>query len=273
MEEKKRRIAVGCICERLGNIICQIAAYLTYCRKYDRELYLCVIERNPDKLKQYDSYAMLLSKFVFLNQKGVDTLIKNAAFYAEPANFQFTEIPDFSEDVVFLSGFYQNENFFEKDFVKTFFAIPEDLKKQIEEKYGDLSDATSISVRHGADYVAQQQYFNVPKGSWYADAYEKYFPNTKVIVTSDDIEWAKDNVKIKDAIFVEESDKTTVFWDLYTCTLCKNHVIYPGSYGWLGAWLGEKEDSKVVCPDKWWGPRNSHISEAIIPDRWIRFKL
>lgn len=273
MEEEKKKIVVGCICERLGNVMCQLAAYMTYAEKYDRKLYVCIIEKNPDKLVQYNGYIPILKNFLFLNQESVNILLKHAAIYKEPLDFKYREIPDFEEDVVFLIGFYQNEKFFDEKLVKKAFAVPASIKKEIKEKYGDLSKATSISVRHGSDYLSQQDHFNVPRGDWYKEAYEVYFPNTKVIVTSDDIAWAKDNVLIKDAIFVDESDKKSVFWDLYVCSLCKNHIIYPGTYGWMGAWLGEKEGSKVVCPDKWWGPKNAHITEQIVPDRWIRFKL
>ena len=52
MEEEKKKIVVGCICERLGDVMCQLAAYMTYAEKHNRTLYICIIEKNPDKLVQ-----------------------------------------------------------------------------------------------------------------------------------------------------------------------------------------------------------------------------
>jgi hypothetical protein len=253
--------------------MCQMAAYMSYASWHNRDLYLVITEKNNDKLKQYEGYLPLLRKFLFLRKSKVAELYEVCDIYIEPSNFEYKPIPDFEKQVVLLNGFWQNEKFFDEKLVKETFAIPQEYKDRLFEKYGDLSEATSISVRHGDDYVKQQSHFVVPSGEWYEKAYEKYFPNTKVIITSDDVDWAKENIRIENAVFVEKEDKEDVFWDMYVCVLCKNHIIYPGSYGWLGAWLGEKEASQVVCPDKWWGPKNSHISEEIVPDRWIRFKL
>lgn len=273
MEENKDRVVVGAICERLGNIMCQIAAYVTYAKRTNRSLFLVITEQNRQKLEQYKQYLPLFSKFLFVHISKVMEVAKKPVVYKEPVNFDYKPIPDFDNDVVILSGFWQNEKFFDEKLVKEIYGLSKEYQDMLLEKYGDLSEATSISVRHGEDYVRQQTHFVVPPGEWYEKAYEKYFPNTKVIITSDDVDWAKENIKIKDAIFVEKEDKYNVFWDMYACASCKNHITYPGSYGWLGAWLGEKEGSQVVCPDKWWGPKNARITEQIVPDRWIRFKL
>lgn len=273
MEELPQKVVVGCICERLGNIMFQIGAYLTYAKRYNRALFLAINEYDKRKLKEYRNYFELLDRFKFLDIKELHHKYKNIGFYAETPKFDYEPIPDASNDIVSLVGYWQNEDYFDKDLVKEFFRPSEEYKNLILEKYGDLSEATSISVRHGDDYVKQQDFFVVPSAKWYEDAYNTYFPGTKVIITSDDIEWAKENIHIKDAIFVEEGDKVNVFWDLFTCSLCKNHITYPGTYGWMGAWLGEGEDSKVICPDKWWGPKNQGISENIVPKRWLRFKL
>ncbi len=273
MEELPQKVVVGCICERLGNIMFQIATYISYSKKYNRKIYLAINEHNKEKLKEYDRYLQLLNRFRFIDLEELHRTYNDIVIYTEPPTFEYKAIPNFKNEVVSLVGFWQNEKYFDKEFVKSFLEPLDSFKKLIIDKYGDLSEATSISVRHGDDYVKQQDYFVVPSGKWYEDAYNKYFPGKKVIITSDDVEWAKENIKIKDAIFVEENEKDTIFWDLFTCSLCKNHIIYPGTYGWMGAWLGECKDSKVVCPDKWWGPKNQTISENIVPKRWIRFKL
>lgn len=273
MKKIIKKVVIGCICERLGNVMCQIAAYVTYAEATGRALYLTITETNVDKLNQYKDYLGLLEKFLFVKVSKILEIEKNPLIYKEPRTFQYKPIPKFKDDVVILSGFWQNEKFFNEKLVRAMYEPSEELKEKIIATYGDLSDATSISVRHGKDYTTQQAYFNVPSAEWYEKAYETYFPGTKAVITSDDIEWAKENIKIKDAIFVENEQKDGIFWDMFTCSSCKNHITYPGSYGWLGAWLGEKEGSKVVCPDKWWGPKNKHITEEIVPDRWIRLKL
>ena len=267
---KERRV-IGVISQRLGNIIFQIGAYMTYAKNTNRNLYLTI---GPNEWEwYYFKYDNLFSKFAFLEYDAVMALKNDSdsSFYHEPYDSHYVDIPFFNTSTVVLSGFFQNEKYFDVKLVKDFFTVPSEVKKEIEEKYGDLSEATSISVRHGNDYLIRKGGTITPKSFWYEEAYEKYFPNTKVIITSDDLKWAMENIKIKNAIYSRYSHKKDDFWDMYVCMMCKNHITYPGSYGWLGAWLNEQKDSKVICPDKWWGVNFQQMSNEIMPDRWIKF--
>ena len=50
-----------------------------------------------------------------------------------------------------------------------------------------------------------------------------------------------------------------------------HHIISNSSFAWWGAWLGEKEDTRTIAPNIWFGNElPTGFSEDIIPKRWLK---
>lgn len=96
--------------------------------------------------------------------------------------------------------------------------------------------------------------------------YQKYFDGLPCFITSDDIEWCKNNLNLKNAIYVDETDELC----LRAISLCKHHILSNSTFSWWSAWLEEQEDSKNIVVDRWFNPKSNLDDSMIVPDRWIR---
>lgn len=66
-----------------------------------------------------------------------------------------------------------------------------------------------MSVRHGNDYMNAK--FYVLNSLYYIDMYNKHFQNIKnIFVTTDNIEWCKENIKIDNVNFIYIDDLTPI---------------------------------------------------------------
>ena len=54
---------------------------------------------------------------------------------------------------------------------------------------------------------------------------------------------------------------------------CDSVIMSNSSFSWWGLFWEKKE--KIICPDKWYGPRGPKDSEDIYEDSWlkVRFRL
>ena len=83
---------------------------------------------------------------------------------------------------------------------------------------------------------------------WFERCYHKHFEGKKVLICSDDIEWAKANFHI-DAEFLMNDDPVET---LFIKACCKNHIISPSTYAWWSAFLAG-DDATVIAPVPWIG--------------------
>lgn len=87
-------------------------------------------------------------------------------------------------------------------------------------------------------------------------------------VFSDDIEWCKENLKIKHpAFFVDFNAPEKAHEDLRLMSNCRHFIIANSSFSWWGAWLSENKNKIVCAPKKWF---NELDEGDIVPKSWIR---
>ena len=95
----------------------------------------------------------------------------------------------------------------------------------------------------------------------------KEFDNDRqVVILTDDPEWALNNPLFEDDRFIV-SEGNGPYHDLYLMTQCSDFIISNSTFSWWGAWLADK--GKVVAPETWFGPNNSHKSTRdLYPEHW-----
>ena len=122
-----------------------------------------------------------------------------------------------------------------------------------------------VHVRRG-DFVHHPQ-FNVCGRGYFHRAFDYMRRNTRspfFVVVSDDVEWCKR--ALRNGKDVKVMDQGTEERDLRILAGCDAHVISNSTFGWWGAWLGEK--GPVVAPKQWCRTEEAYGPWNPVPERW-----
>ena len=180
------------ICNRLGNQLFQKAVALTYAKKYNMELMFTIPKHNifmsnKGHKNYYTKYNEIEYDIPYIEYDKIDKsfhIIKESDLQ-NPINLD--EIFS-NHDNILLYGLFQSDNYFNKNLILQEYQHIFNINSNNDNK-------TCISIRRG-DFLKIPQVFIVPSLNWFIGNYEKYFPNSDLIVGSDDIQWCKQNIKI-----------------------------------------------------------------------------
>jgi len=248
---------------RLGNILFEAGAALTYAKRTGKELHFSIRSRISTPVKLYSDFIKNV-KIEKLEDVLHDEPRKNMY---ENQSIPPVEIPNVEGNVT-LNGYYQSEFYMDKDLVRNFFKIDNGLKRSLIEKYNGLEDGVGMSVRR-TDYLRHKDLFNVMSKKYYESMYNTYFKGLTCFVTSDDVDWCKKNLEIDNCVYIEENDETC----LRTLSLCKHHIMSCSTYSWWAAFLEEKKDSVNVVPTPWFSTQCNLYNDAITPSRWKKIPI
>jgi hypothetical protein len=198
-------------------------------------------------------------------------------YYLE-SEFKFVnnlfEIPE----SIYLSGYWQSEKYFRE--FKNVLIDELILKNQpsVENsKYLQKitnSNSVSIHIRRG-DYIEDISANNI-HGFCGLDYYNKsiYTIESQIndptfFVFSDDINWAKNNIKSKFTIFFVDINSDKPEEDLRLMSNCKHNIIANSSFSWWAAWLNTNINKIVIAPQLWFANKYKN-SINIVPIDWIK---
>lgn len=173
-----------------------------------------------------------------------------------------------------LEGWLQTEKYFDKELTKYYFQFSDDLIKKVKEKYKSTfeKEVILISIRRG-DFVNHPDYFQTPI-KYYLNSLIKFFPDWEsqnLIVLSDDINYCKFHFSfLKNAFF---GDGLSAIEQLCLGSLCNHFIIGNSTFSWWSAYLGEKEGSCIIRPNKnFRGQLSLKLNDVdYFPERWIQY--
>lgn len=221
-------------------------------------------------------FYKVLNVFAFkLGFKG----IQMSKYFIENKFSYNTNIKKVGEDC-YLSGYWQSPKYFNsiesvirKDF--TFY-------KQLDNRNLEMvhliekSNAVSLHIRR-TDF--QNSNSNNTHGTCTLDYYKKAakYISTKIkephfFVFSDDINWAKENLKLPFQLtFISGNNGRKSYVDMQLMSVCKHNIIANSSFSWWGAWLNSNRNKIVIAPKNWFSNKtlNNQIND-LIPEEWIR---
>ena len=134
------------------------------------------------------------------------------------------------------------------------------------------TDSVSLHIRRG-DYISikvNSKIFQICTLDYYQNAIafiEKKIENPVFFVFSDEIEWAKENLRGDNFVFVTGNEPST---DLYFMSLCKHNIIANSTFSWWGAWLNQDRNKIVIAPNQWYVGELNDSFRNLIPQCWIR---
>jgi len=180
---------------------------------------------------------------------------------------------------VIIEGYWQSPKYF-KDFeiqIRKDFEFKENIKNSKNLSLIDVLDkihstnSVMINIRR-TDYLNTS--FHGVLGSDYINKsvaqIESKINEAHYFVFSDDIEWCRAHIELKNMLIIDHSYKGDRFGDyLQLMKSCKNFIIPNSTFAWWAAWLNNNPQKIVIAPENWF--TNSQIDTTdLIPSEWIR---
>lgn len=209
--------------------------------------------------------------------------------YCETFNFietLYNQCPDHSD----LVGYFQTEKYFieiENEIRKDFTFKKEILNvvKNFLNEIKNNNDNIFLHVRRG-DNVGQDDMWGLCSLDYFKEAIDYYNKNINIIVISDDIDWClKQDIFNSERFYFSNFSNQKEYWvfgddklssvpyyDLCLMTLCSGGILSNSTLSWWGAWLIDNPKYSIIAPDPWFGPKATHNTIDLIPDRWVKLK-
>ncbi len=175
----------------------------------------------------------------------------------------------------YLHGYWQNELYFHEyaQIIRNDFSHknqPDNHNQNLLDKIQCQDNAVGMHIRRG-DYLTDKhavtnlELCNIDYYHKAIDYLNERIENLHFFIFSDDTEWAKKNIKLANATYIDDYNNQTPHEDLRLMSACKHFIIANSSFSWWGAWLGVGKDKIVVGPKKWF--KNG---DNIMPDSWVK---
>lgn len=191
--------------------------------------------------------------------------------YKEPS-FSYSPIP-YHENMI-IEGWFQSEKYFKNNRKKIIklFSPSKKIKKYLKSNYSNIIEHPNTVSIHLRCYNKENPFYDnvyYTYGKEYIEKAMSHFPQDSLyVVFSDDINWAKEQVKglAKNVIFIE---KEAYYYDFYLMSMCQHNIITNSTFSWWAAYLNKNPKKKVVAPDPWFTPQYKHCTKDLIPSDWI----
>ena len=178
----------------------------------------------------------------------------------------------------YLDGYWQCEKYFidERLTLLKQLTLKDPVGAKAEKICQKMVETNSVSlhIRRG-DYVSNKLYSEVMGAlslEYYLKAVKKIeekVADPNFFVFSDDLDWAKQNLKIPFPMTFVEHVTPLDNVEIMMMSVCKHHIIANSSFSWWGAWLGQFSQKVIIAPSLWFKGSQSD-SRDICPVNWIR---
>ena len=127
-------------------------------------------------------------------------------------------------------------------------------------------NSVAVHIRCG-DYNNLYDLGNVSTKGYYNNAinyFSKKLPNAYFFVFSNDIDWAKRNLEIKNNVYFVEAnnDKEGAVWDLYLMSKCSHFIISNSSFSLWAQFFSNNENKIVLTPEYWTNVKTSYSKDG-----------
>ena len=180
-------------------------------------------------------------------------------------------------DGTMLEGYWQSEKYFKdiEGIVRKEFTLKNGWGANAK-KWADAitrGESVAIHVRRG-DYLEQKhrEILGVLSTDYYQKAAEIILSKTKepiFFVFSDDMAWAKENVRLPSKTEFVSDKHITDAEEMILIGLCKHQIIANSSFSWWGAWLNRNREKIVIAPKNWFVDP-TRVPKDLIPASWLQ---
>lgn len=171
-------------------------------------------------------------------------------------------------------GYWQHHQYVQlvEDKLRKAFVFKEPLDKRNEDCVQTLAahETVAVHVRRG-DYLNHPSLGGICDLSYYQQGLqilEEKLDNPLYVFFSNDMTWCKDNLNVKNAVYVDWNKGEQSYRDMQLMGCCNHYIIANSSFSWWGAWLNPNPNKLVVSPKKW--VNDEADPAALIHPQWIR---
>lgn len=257
---------------RLGNQMFEIANAYAAALRYNREfkLYKDLIMQDLQHTPWYypSIYENLMFRKLRIESKAPDNL--NYHYIHSP--FHYTEHVPHDIKPTKYHGYFQSAKNFE-DYSRNIQWLFEPESTFIESVYEsyptvELTNSTAIHIRRG-DFKTQKNRFPLITPEYIYKAMEYIPKDSNILIFSDDIQWCKANLNLKNMAFIKYNDPSKAMWCM---SLCNHFIISNSTFSWWGSYLSTRQNKIVIHPSTWFGPGFNPTkwnTQDIFCDDWI----
>lgn len=270
-----------CFYGGLGNQMFQYAFYLSLKHKYPYAIYLFCVKgsrhcHNGFELSKVFKIRTLLRRGIYqIFNKLLKCSFMNEAIRNQAESLKYySDVYEGIKGNVRFEGFWQSYKYFEgveNDIMKSFQFRKEKLSDKTKYICECICNSESVSmhIRRG-DYITENRF--IPSVEYYQKALDiikkkNSHKGIKVFVFSDDIQWARENLCVSDAVYVDHNKLSDNWQDMFLMSQCKHNIITNSSFSWWAAWLNPNREKIIVAPNVWF-EENEKID--LIPNNWIK---
>lgn len=201
-------------------------------------------------------------------------LLKSNNVFQEKMEYHYDE-EVLRQSSSFLIGTWQSPRYFEsqQQLIREVFNFNkphDDINMQMSGEIAN-SNAVAVHVRRGfyLEPTLTRSRMVIDSSDYYYKAFDvisQQVDNPVFYVFSDDIEWAKRNLRGRKFVFVSHNKGANSYLDMYLMSLCKHFIIANSAFSWWPAWLSSNENKIVVLPKPWIRETDC---PSIYPNNWL----
>ena len=178
---------------------------------------------------------------------------------------------------VYLDGYFQSYKYFEiiRDVLLTEFTLKNGYHQEVNNIKSEIENAgqsAAVHIRRGDFATIRKSYNGLCDLAYYEKALEiikNKHPNFKLFIFSDDIEWAKANLKLAGPMVFVSKPVFNPAEELFMMSLCKHQIIAHSTFSWWAAWLNNNPQKIVVSPSRWLVAEDIK-TDSFLPPNWIK---
>lgn len=179
---------------------------------------------------------------------------------------------------IYLDGFWQSQKWFEKSRDRILDELglaaepPKEMMNWIEKMH--MEGSVALHVRRG-DYArpGTGEIYGVCDERYYRAAEKAILERVRsphFFVFSDDLAWAKDNLKLHSPFTLVETQELQDYHELLLMSSCQHNIISNSTFGWWGAYLNRDPSKVVIAPERWTAPGSGMEENAVLPANWVK---
>ncbi|PZP43135.1 MAG: hypothetical protein DI598_16115 [Pseudopedobacter saltans] len=178
---------------------------------------------------------------------------------------------------MFIKGTFEDAKYF--DAIKSHLFDEFEPKYPILEQNVDLyelissSNSVCVSVRSFKEIQGDQNtasLYNVCTPKYFDDAIKlicKKIEKPVFFIFSDDIEWTKSKLSLRDCTVYYETTDNPVWEKLRLMYTCKHFILSNSTFSWWTQYLSRNENKIVISPSRWF---NDDYKSPLIDESWIK---